>query len=126
MADAITSGACDLIGLGRTAVLQLIFLNNCSSIRKLADDEALAKLHIVRGQWLSNMMPVKVEGSELPIQLFYFNIRRLGPGLKPDPVKSIPGMVLSAIIKTVHSGLRVALQRIAETVGLGPKVQKIE
>jgi hypothetical protein len=70
------------------------------------------------------MIPVKIVGSGSPIQLFYFNMRRLGQGLKPDPDKSIPGMVLSVIIETVHSGLRITLQRIVETVGLAPKCRK--
>ena len=72
------------------------------------------------------MIPVKVVGSGLPIQFFYFNMRRLGHGLKPDPDKTIPGIVLSSIIETLHSGITVLVQRIVETVGWGPKVQNIE
>jgi hypothetical protein len=93
---------------------------------ELTDHKALARPHIVRGQWSSNMIPVKVVGSGLPIQFFYFNMRRLGYGLKPDPDKSIPGMVLGSIIETLHSGLSVALRRIVETMEWAPKIQKIE
>lgn len=126
MADAITSGACDLIGLGRTAVLEPDIPKRLLLNTELTDDEALARPHIVKGQWFSNMIRVKVVGSGLPIQFFYFNMGRLGHGLKPDPDKSIPGMVLSSIVETLHSGITVALQRIIETIGWGPKVQKIE
>jgi 2,4-dienoyl-CoA reductase-like NADH-dependent reductase (Old Yellow Enzyme family) len=48
MADAITSGACDLIGLGRTAVLEPDIPKRLLLNTDLTD-EALAKPHIVRG-----------------------------------------------------------------------------
>lgn len=71
------------------------------------------------------MIPVKVVGSGLPIQFFYFNMRRLGNGLESDPDKSIPGLVVSAIVETLRSGLTTAIQRIVETLGW-TKVQKME
>jgi len=126
MADAILSGACDLIGLGRTAALEPDIPKRLLLNKELEDDEALARPHIVKGQWFSNMIPVKVVGSGLPIQFFYFNMRRLGNGLSSDPDKSIPGIVLSGIIETLRSGVTVALQRVVETLGWEPKVQKIE
>lgn len=111
MADAILSGACDLIGLGRTAVLEPDIPKGLLLNKELTDDEALARPHVVKGQWFSNMIPVKVVGSGSPLQFFYFNMRRLGNGLCSDPDKSIPGIVLSGIV---------------ETLGCTPKVQKIE
>ena len=126
MADAVASGACDLIGLGRTAVLEPDIPKRLLLNTELTDDDALARPHIVKGQWFSNMIPVKAVGSGLPIQFFYFNMRRLGNGLKSDPDKSIPGLVISAIVETVRSGFTVTLQRIVETLGWTPKVQKIE
>lgn len=125
MADAITSGACDMIGLGRTAVLDPGIPKRLLLNTAVTDDEALAKPHIVRGQWFSNMIPVKVVGSGLPIQLFYFNMRRLGNGLSPDPDKSIPGIVFSVVVETFRSGVAVAIQRMLETCGWS-KVQKVE
>lgn len=103
MADAISSGACELIGLGRAAVLEpdipkRVLLNPATD-----DCEALARPHIVRGQWFSNLVPVEVVGSGLPIQFWYFNMRRLGRGLSPDPDKSIPGMLISAVVEMVSS-----------------------
>lgn len=74
MADAIYSGACDMIGLGRASVLEpelpkAVLLNPAYD-----DDASVAKSHIVRGQWFSKMIPVKVVGGSLPIQFFYFNM----------------------------------------------------
>ncbi|TVY80517.1 NADH-dependent flavin oxidoreductase nadA [Lachnellula suecica] len=126
MADAIASGACDLIGLGRTAVLEPDIPKRLLLNTEREDDEALAMPHIIKGQWLSNMIPIKVVGSGLPIQFFYFNMRRLGNGLKSDPDKSIPGLVISSIVETLRSGITVTLQRIVETLGWTPKVQKVE
>jgi hypothetical protein len=125
MADAVASGACDLIGLGRTDAFEPDIPKHLLLNTDLTDDEALARPHIVKGQLFSNMILVKVIGSGLPIQFFYFNMRRLGNGLKSDPDKSIPGLVISAIVETVRSGVTVTLQRIVETLGWTPKVQKL-
>jgi 2,4-dienoyl-CoA reductase-like NADH-dependent reductase (Old Yellow Enzyme family) len=57
MADVITSGACDLIGLGRTAVLEPDIPKRLLLNTELADDKALVRPHIVKGQWFSNMIP---------------------------------------------------------------------
>jgi len=116
MADAIASGACDLVGLGRTAVLEPDIPKKLLLNKDLPDEEAFAQAHIVRGQWFSNMIPVKVVGSGLPVQLFYFNMRRLGKGLKPDPNKSIPGIVFSTVLETLYSSVAIALQRVVETI----------
>jgi 2,4-dienoyl-CoA reductase-like NADH-dependent reductase (Old Yellow Enzyme family) len=124
MADAVMSGACDMIGLGRSAVLEPDIPKRILS-SELRDDEAFARPHLVKGQWLSNMIPVKVVGSGLPIQYWYFNMKRLGAGLKSDPDKSIPGIVWSAIIETISSGIVVTLQRILAIVWWKSKVQKI-
>ena len=85
MADAIDSGICSLIGLGRSVVLQPDLPETVLLNPSVSDDEALAVPHIVKGQWFANMIPVKVVGSGLAIQFFYHNMRRLGHGLKSDP-----------------------------------------
>lgn len=126
MADAIASGACDLIGLGRSAVLEpdipLRLLDE-----SVSDEEAFATSHIVRGQWLSDMIPIKAVGSGLPIQFFYFNMRRLGRGLKADPDKSIPGIVLSAIGDAMADAVSGLLTKLGGMFGWRPKVvQKVD
>ncbi|KAK5708652.1 hypothetical protein LTR17_020484 [Elasticomyces elasticus] len=125
MADAIHSRTCDLIGLGRSAVLEpelprLVLLNPACD-----DEGALSKCHIVRGQWFSKMIPVKVIGGGLPIQFFYYNMRRLGNGLKSDPDISIPGMIAVSLWESLTSGLLQIVQRLVATFSGGQRV-KIE
>lgn len=135
MADALDSGICSLIGLGRCVVLQPDLPATVLLNPSVSDDEALAipyvfstpmfpaldrikfritilgcspnrhvsrlniplqmgitdlkiPRHIVKGQWFANMIPVKVVGSGLAIQFFYYNMRRLGHGLKSEDASS--------------------------------------
>lgn len=117
MADAIDSGITDLIGLGRTAVLEPDIPKRLLLEEGVSDDEALAVPHIVKGQWLVGWVPVKVIGAGLPIQFFYYNMRRLGAGLGADHDASIPNILWQNIMETVRSGLVQSIQRIVETVG---------
>ena len=112
MADAIDSGVCSLIGLGRSVVLQpdlpaAVLLNP-----SIPDDEAFALCHIVRGQWFARMIPVKVVGAGLAIQFFYYNMRRLGNGLKSDPHASIPYIVFQGILETFRGGFLQTVERM--------------
>ena len=92
----------------------------------LTDDEALARPHLVRGQWFSDLIPVQVVGSGLPIQFWYFNMKRLGAGLQPDPDKSIPGMVLSAIGHTLISVVVNVLRRVVGVFSTQDDSAKVE
>lgn len=74
MADAIMCGACDLIGLGRASILEPEIPKRLLLNSEVSDDEALARPHIVKGQWFARMIPVKVVGSGLPIQFWYLYI----------------------------------------------------
>ena len=115
MADAIDSGICSLIGLGRTAVLQPELPVSVLLNPSIPDDDALAVPHIVKGQWFANMIPVKVVGSGLTIQFFYHNMRRLGHGLKSDPDASIPYIVFQGILETFRSGLSKTVERMVQS-----------
>jgi len=126
MADAISSGACDLIGLGRTAILQPNIPKDLLLNEAIPDEKALAKPHIVKGQWLSNMIPIKVVGSGLPIQFFYFNMKRLGNGLSCDPNKSIPGILVAGIVEKIGSVLGSVTERVIRLWPWSAKVQKCE
>jgi len=126
MADAISSGACDLIGLGRTAILQPNIPKDLLLNEAVPDEKALAKPHIVKGQWLSNMIPIKVVGSGLPIQFFYFNMKRLGNGLSCDPNKSIPGILVAGIMEKIGSVLGSVAERVIRLWPWSAKVQKCE
>ena len=114
MADAIESGVCSLIGLGRSVVLQpdlpaAVLLNP-----SLPDDQAFAQSHIVKGEWFASIIPVKVVGSGLALQFFYHNMRRIGHGLKSDPNVSIPSMVFKDIIETFRRGLLQTVERMLQ------------
>ena len=115
MADAISSGACHLIGLGRTAVLQPDIPHALLLNPSVPDTAAFAQSHIVKGQWFAKLIPVKVVGAGLAIQFFYHNMRRLGNGLKSDPDASIPWIVFQGVAETCKSGLLVGLERVLQS-----------
>ena len=115
MADAIDSGVCQLIGLGRTAVLEPDLPKARLLNSSISDDDAFAESHIVKGQWFARMIPVKVVGAGLAIQFFYHNMRRLGNGLKSDPNISIPSIVFAGILETFKSGLLQTLERVLQS-----------
>lgn len=119
MADAVDSGITDLIGLGRAAVLEPDIPKRLLLEETVQDDEALAMLHIVKGQWFANLIPVKVVGSGLAVQFFYHNMKRLGQGIGSDPDVSIPHIVWHNVVETVKSGLLDTVQRIVQILGLG-------
>lgn len=118
MADAIDSGVCQLIGLGRTAVLDPDIPKDVLLDPSVPDEEAFARSHIVRGQWFANMVPVKVIGAGLAIQFFYWNMRRLGNGLKSSPDASIPFVIFSDILETFRSGLSQTVERLLQSFPL--------
>lgn len=125
MADAIYSGTCDLIGLGRAAVLEPELPRKVLLNPEFDDTGSVARSHIVRGQWFSNMIPAKIVGGGLPIQFFYYNMRRLGAGLQSDPDISIPGVVLVGIWETLRDGVARTVQKILAAWG-GAKPLKVE
>lgn len=97
MADAIDSGVCQLIGLGRSAVLEPELPRKVLLNPAYDDEHALGMSHQVRGMWLSRIIPAKIIGGGLPIQFFYYNMRRLGSGLNSDPYASIPWIVMQGL-----------------------------
>lgn len=112
MADALSSGECQLIGLGRSVVLEPELPAKVLLNPDYDDEGALAKSHVVRGQWFGKMIPIKVVGSGLGIQFFYYNMRRLGKGLASDPEASIPWIVGVGIWEALSSGLLKSVQRL--------------
>ncbi|KAK5194359.1 hypothetical protein LTR92_005601 [Exophiala xenobiotica] len=116
MADAINSGACQLIGLGRTAVLQPTLPKDILLNTAIPDDEALAMPHEVRGMWLANMAPVKIVGASMAGQVFYYNMRRMGSGLAADPYVSVPYVIFSGIMGLVRGTLGGMSERLMGTL----------
>ena len=124
MADAIDSGVCQMIGLGRTAVLdpdipKAILLNPA-----VPDEEAFAQSHIVRGLWFANMIPVKLVGAGMAIQFFYYNMRRLGNGLKSSRDASIPFILFNTVLETFRSGLKQTVERLVQSMPLRTRTAK--
>ncbi len=126
MADAIESGVCSMIGLGRSAVLQPEIPSAVLLNPSVPDNAAFAQSHIVRGQWFARMIPVKVVGAGLAIQFFYHNMRRLGNGLKSDPDASIPYIVFQNILETFRSGLGQTVERLFASFPWGSKSSRME
>ena len=115
MADAIDSGICHLIGLGRAAVLEPDIPKARLLNPSIPDDDAFAESHIVKGQWFARMIPIKIVGGGLALQFFYHNMRRLGNGLKSDPDVSIPFIFFAGILETFRSGLFQTVERMLQS-----------
>jgi len=105
MADAIQSGACQMIGLGRSAVLEPTLPRDVLLNPNVPDDAALGMPHMIRGLWLSKVVPAKIVGAGLPIQFFYWNMRRLGEGLAAMPYASLPWIVFSNTVTMLRETL---------------------
>lgn len=112
MADAIDSGICDLIGLGRSAVLEPELPRKILLNPECDDDSALGMSHIVRGQWFVKLIPAKVVGGGLPIQFFYYNMQRLGAGLRSDPYASLPFVFFRNVFLGLRDMVSQSLQRL--------------
>lgn len=116
MADAIDSGITDLIGLGRASVLEPELPAQILLNKAIPDEEAVAMSHQIKGQWLANMIPIKVIGAGLGIQFFYYNMRLLGNGFASNPHISIPGVVIANTMASIRSGLSELVAVILEVM----------
>ncbi|USW51770.1 Putative NADH:flavin oxidoreductase/NADH oxidase, aldolase-type TIM barrel [Septoria linicola] len=110
MADALDSGVCDLIGLGRSAVLEPELPRKILLSPEYDDDRALGMSHQVRGQWFARMIPAKVIGGGLPIKFFYYNMQRLGSGLASDPYASLPFVFFRNVYLAIRGSFWSTLQ----------------
>ncbi|EME43373.1 hypothetical protein DOTSEDRAFT_72697 [Dothistroma septosporum NZE10] len=112
MADAIDSGVCDLIGLGRAAVLEPELPRKTLLNIDVNDDTALAISHQIKGLWFTKFVPTKVIGGRLPIQFFYYNMRRLGSGMTSDPNATLPFVFFHNLWRGLKASIFGPLQRI--------------
>lgn len=62
MADAIESGVCDLVGLGRAVVIQPSLPREILLNPNVPDEEAFAMSHQIQGLWLAAYLPVSIVG----------------------------------------------------------------
>ncbi|EGP84910.1 unnamed protein product [Zymoseptoria tritici ST99CH_3D1] len=112
MADALDSGVCDLIGLGRPAVLEPELPKKTLLNPEVGDDHALGIPFQLRGLWFAKMIPAKVVGGGLPIQFFYYNMRRLGQGLTTDTNVSLPWVFIARLWGWAAGSCAAALNRV--------------
>ena len=103
---------CDLIGLGRAAVLEPELPRKTLLNPDYNDDDAVGMSHIVRGQWFIKVIPSKVVGGGLPIKFFYYNMQRLGAGLLSDPHASLPFVFFNNVYLGLKDMLSQSLQRL--------------
>lgn len=123
MADAVDSGVCQLVGLGRAAVLEPELPRKLLLNTDYDDDLAFGISHQIRGLWFGKMFPAKIIGGSFGIQFFYYNMRRLGHGMSSDPNASVPWVVAMSIWETLSSGVVRTTQRILATLTAGSMVK---
>jgi 2,4-dienoyl-CoA reductase-like NADH-dependent reductase (Old Yellow Enzyme family) len=123
MADAIDSGICELVGLGRAAVLEPELPRKLLLNPDYDDSLAFGMSHQVRGLWFGKMFPAKIIGGSFGIKFFYYNMRRLGHGMSSDPDASVPWIVGVGIWETLSSGVMQTMQRILGTLTAGGRVK---
>lgn len=84
MEEAITSGACDLIGIGRpSAVLPKLPKEIILNTEEVSDEEAHVALTPVQIPFLVWMIPIKQVGAGFQTEYYGQQIRRMGNGLRP-------------------------------------------
>ena len=88
MEAALTSGGCDLIGIGRpAAVLPKLPKEIVLNTEEVPDDEAHVGLAPVQIPFLVKMVPVKQVGSGYQTQYYSRQIARMAKGLKPKDTR---------------------------------------
>lgn len=83
MSQALDSGVCEMIGLGRTVVICPTLPRDVLLNETISDEDASATPFKPQGLWIEKYIPKILFGS-LPIQFFYMNMQRLGKGLEAD------------------------------------------
>lgn len=105
MADAIGSGVCELVGLGRAAVLEPELPRKLLLNPDYDDSLAFGMGHQVRGLWFGKLFAAKIIGGSFGIQFFSYNMRRLGQGLSSNSNASVPWVVGVGIWEALSSGM---------------------
>lgn len=105
MADAIESGICDLVGLGRAAVIQPSLPRDILLNPNVPDSEAFALSHQLKGQWITRVMPKGIVGTGIPIRFFYYQMRRVGNGFATDPRVGLPWIVFLGLLESFKQRL---------------------
>jgi 2,4-dienoyl-CoA reductase-like NADH-dependent reductase (Old Yellow Enzyme family) len=84
MEDALASGGCDIIGIGRpAAVLPKLPKEIILNTKEVPDDDAQVALERVKVPFWAQLVPVKQIGAGYQTQYYSRQIRRMSRGLKP-------------------------------------------
>lgn len=113
MADVLDQGVCELIGLGRTVVINPTFPIDVLLDPKVPDNEAIAKDFRPRGLWIGAYTPKILFGS-FPIQYFYMNMQRLGKGLHADNELDMLLQVIKRQLEVVLGSLAVSRSSVIQ------------
>jgi hypothetical protein len=88
MEDALASGGCDIIGIGRpAAVLPKLPKDIILNTKEVPDDEAQVALEPVKVPFWAQLVPVKQIGAGYQTQYYSRQIRRMSRGLKPTDTR---------------------------------------
>ena len=97
MNDALSSNACDLIGLGRPTCVQF-HLPKILLDRSIPDDEARALPYEIRGAQLFNLIPIQTISSGIGTVWHNWQMHRVAiDQAEPDPSLSVQGKVFSVL-----------------------------
>lgn len=93
MEDALSSGGCDLIGIGRPAAVKPklpkeIILNE----KNVSDEQAHVDLKPFDAPWLIRHFPIKQVGVGAASGYYGTQIKRMGDGLEPvNTIREVTG-----------------------------------
>ncbi|BFZ64683.1 hypothetical protein YB2330_005835 [Saitoella coloradoensis] len=109
MAEAIKTGTCDLIGLGRTAVITPTLPASIILNPSIPDDCAQAPMWEIRGLWITRYLP-PILTAALPINFFYFNMQRLGCGLEADGKMDVVVQTVKNVVWVLGKQVKVVVE----------------
>ncbi|KAL8286164.1 hypothetical protein RQP46_004652 [Phenoliferia psychrophenolica] len=110
MADAIDSGTCDLLGIGRPAVLEPELPRSILFNPDIPDDQAFALPFQIKGLWFVPWVPARVVGAGLPLRFFYHQMMRLGAGLNSDTKITLPYIFFYNLTWGIKSKIKASLR----------------
>lgn len=104
MKEAVTTGACDLIGIGRPATLDFHLPKNLILNDAIPDSKAVATRVDISGLPIWKYIPAGAVGAGGETIYHAWQMRQIGYGKQPDPTKTM-GQVISNMMSGVVSAL---------------------
>lgn len=124
MSEVLAENVCELIGLGRTVVINPTLPVDVLLNPDIKDEDAVSRDFQPGGLWIEKYVPKIIFGS-LPIQFFYMNMQRLGLGKNADNELDIVKQVILqqfALLKSQIDSVRNQLVRYI----FGDNVQRVK